>query len=211
MLIIGIVGCTTPPEPERVETVVTARQSAAEVRDELVRMGKEDQAVQFDETVNPFDDGHNARIDIAFERNARRLAEIVQEFGWPTERQVGADAAKAAFLIVQHADFDIALQRRALAAMTAAGAKKSDIAYLTDRVLTNEGKPQRFGTQLMEGRDESGRATPHPIADPEGVDARRAAHGIRPLEQYLDEMAAFEKKMAEQVFGSPTEATPSSP
>jgi hypothetical protein len=110
LFIVGIVGCTTPnPEPERDETVVSARQSAAEVRDELVRMGKQDQAVQFDETVNPFDDGHNARIDIAFERNARRLAEIVDEVGWPTESQVGAEAAKAAFLIVQHADFDIAL------------------------------------------------------------------------------------------------------
>jgi hypothetical protein len=36
-------------------------------------------------------------------KNAERLNEIVNEYGWPDEHIVGKDAADAAWLIIQHA------------------------------------------------------------------------------------------------------------
>lgn len=56
------------------------------------------------------------------------------------------------------------------------------VAYLTDRVLLAEGKPQEFGTQAT-GRD--GRWVPSRLRDPDGVDQRRAAMSLGPLAGYL--------------------------
>ena len=44
---------------------------------------------------------------------------------------------------------------------------------LEDRILSFEGKPQRYGTQF--DWDEDGLLDPLPIADPADVDARRRA------------------------------------
>ena len=43
---------------------------------------------------------------------ADRLAEIVDEHGWPTHSMVGTDGGTAAWLIAQHADFDVGSQAR---------------------------------------------------------------------------------------------------
>jgi hypothetical protein len=64
-------------------------------------------------------------------------------------------------------------------------AARRDVAYLTDRVLMHEGKPQEFGTQV---RVQDGQAVAQVLRDPEGVDARRAKVGLGPLREYLDGM-----------------------
>lgn len=38
---------------------------------------------------------------------------MLDEHGWPTQDLVGEQASSAAWLLAQHADFDVALQRRA--------------------------------------------------------------------------------------------------
>ena len=40
-------------------------------------------------------------------RGPRSLKEVVEEHGWPTHDLVGEDAASAAWLVAQHADFDV--------------------------------------------------------------------------------------------------------
>jgi hypothetical protein len=50
---------------------------------------------------------------------------------------------------------------------------------LRDRVLVNEGHDQIFGTQVAGVVD--GKPVLWPVADPEGLDARRAASGLPPL------------------------------
>ena len=52
---------------------------------------------------------------------------------------------------------------------------------LEDRIRTFEGRPQRYGTQF--DWDEHGRLSPLPLEDPAGVDARRRAIGLGPLDQ----------------------------
>lgn len=122
-----------------------------------------------------------------------RLREIIDEHGWPTFDLVGRDGATAAWLIAQHADFDVEFQAEALELMRTAldggQADPTEVAYLEDRVAVNRGEPQRYGTQV---RCRDGRLEPAtPLADPEGVDGLRAEVGMRPatLAEYYEEFA----------------------
>ncbi len=85
-----------------------------------------------------------------------RLGQIMAEYGWPTTEMVGEEAARAAWLIAQHADRQLDVQRRALQLMqqaASAGAASRDLAFLQDRTHVNEGRKQTYGTQIeREGR-----------------------------------------------------------
>lgn len=78
--------------------------------------------------------------------NAGRLAEILDSHGWPTTTSVGAEAARRAWPVAQHADRQLELQRRALTLMTTAvqagEADPRHLAMLQDRILVNEGPPR---------------------------------------------------------------------
>ncbi|MEE1787326.1 hypothetical protein PUR71_31150 [Streptomyces sp. SP17BM10] len=120
-----------------------------------------------------------------------RLAAIMAEHGWPTEALVGADAAKAAWLIAQHADRQLDVQRRAAELMAAAvadgAASGRDLAFLQDRLAVNEGREQRYGTQI--GAVSDGHPVPWPCEDPERLDERRAEVGIEPFAEYTSRFA----------------------
>jgi hypothetical protein len=116
-------------------------------------------------------------IDVA---NMKRLAQIIDTYGWPGLRFAGA-ASQTAFLVLQHAD--PATQRKYLPLLRDA-VKRSDamgghLAMLEDRLLVDEGKPQVYGSQLA--------ANPlrfEPIEDEAHVDERRRSVGLEPLAEY---------------------------
>lgn len=118
------------------------------------------------------------------------LRQVVADVGWPGKSLVAEDGAHAAWLLAQHADRDPAFQRRCLDLLTAAvergEATAVEQAYLTDRVLLAEGKPQEYGTQAI-ARD--GRFQPRKLRDPDRVDERRASVGLGSLAEYLAIMA----------------------
>jgi len=122
------------------------------------------------------------------QRHARDFGALLRVCGWPDQRVWGEEAAKAAWMLAQHADDDVAFQETALRALRRAAdqgaAPRRQVAYLTDRILSNRQRPQRFGTQLQAV---DGRMTPLPIDDPANVDQRRAAHDLQPLSEYLSE------------------------
>jgi len=127
--------------------------------------------------------------DAADRTNTARLKIIVRAHGWPTITKVGRAASRAAWLIVQHAAFDKSFQRRALHLMQAAHRKKAkdvplyQIAYLTDRLLVESGRPQLFGTQFKISR--AGLVRPAPIKDKTKLDERRTMFGLEPFAKYL--------------------------
>ncbi|MGH9288775.1 MAG: DUF6624 domain-containing protein [Acidimicrobiales bacterium] len=144
----------------------------AQLRRELLDMMEADQTERTGEsTVN----NDEARTD--------RLREIIDEHGWPTFDLVGRDGATAAWLVAQHADFDVEFQAEALELMRAAldggQTDPTEVAYLEDRVAVNRGEPQRYGTQV---RCRDGEPTP---ATP------RAEVGMRPetLAEYYEDFA----------------------
>lgn len=130
-------------------------------------------------------EGYHPRMRAVHDAHAARLGEILGRLGWPTEPQVGKDAAEAAWLIVQHAIAQPALQREALEALRRAAARGEvpalQPAMLEDRIRTLEGRPQRYGTQF--DWDESGELSPLPIEDLESLAERRRAVGLGPLDE----------------------------
>jgi hypothetical protein len=116
--------------------------------------------------------------------DATALTRIVDLYGWPTPELVGTDGAEAAWLVVQH---NPSLQRPMLAKMLAlppGSVSPSNLALLRDRVLTSEGKPQLYGTQIRLAA-QGGASTFYPIADLAHLDERRAEAGLFPFDTYL--------------------------
>jgi hypothetical protein len=135
--------------------------------DELLRMAATDQAMRMQATQDKR--AWNASVD---EVNSVRLQEIVSAHGWPTASRVGVAASHAAWLLVQHAP-SLLFMKRCLMLMKALPAHEvnpADSAYLEDRILMREGKPQIYGTQFQ-GRGKS--LCVYLITDPEHVDERR--------------------------------------
>ncbi|OJT27444.1 hypothetical protein BO221_05590 [Archangium sp. Cb G35] len=161
-----------------------------QLRDELLRMMEEDQAARRAAGAAQFKDlAANERMKAIDIKNTARMKEIVAQLGWPTKTLVGERGAKAAWLLVQHADLDVAFQRQCLPLLeksVAAGeGSPKDLAYLTDRILVAEGKPQRYGTQF---HTVEGKLVPRPIEDEANVDARRAAVGLGTMAEYNAQM-----------------------
>ncbi len=121
--------------------------------------------------------------------NTAFMKRTLEKHGWPGKTLVGEDAANAAWLLVQHADSDREFQTKALdllkPAVKAGEATGQQLAYLTDRVLVGQGKPQLYGTQFQ-GRGPT--AEPAPIEDEANVDKRRAEIGLGPLAEYAKQI-----------------------
>jgi hypothetical protein len=158
------------------------------LQSELLRRAPQDQAAR-----DAFQAGAAwdavATVDRA---NTAWLRDIVAVGGWPTADKAGQDGANAAWLLVQHADEDPDFQRQCLVLMSSASVDVSprEIAYLTDRVLVAEGRPQRYGTQM---HGVGGRWVPRPLENEDQVDRLRAEVGFEPLAATL---AAFNAENA---------------
>lgn len=174
----------------------TARSAAVSPHDDVLRRDllarvKTDQAVRFDlmhkqqQGLSPdsLDFERLLAVDTA---NTAWLKGVIASRGWPGRSIVGADAANAAFLLVQHADRDTAFQARVLPllerAYTMGDAEGQHVALLTDRIAVARGLPQVYGSQAdITG----GRVVLKPISDSASVDARRARIGLAPLATYV--------------------------
>lgn len=177
------------------EKRITARLDAP-LRQELLDRMAEDQAAQHGAIAAGGGQAW-AQLTPLNERNTTWLKAVVAEKGWPGFSLVGRDGAKAAWLLVQHADHDPAFQAQMLLLMEQAAinneAEYSDLALLTDRVLLAQGKPQCYGTQFTQRAD--GSLELQPTADMEAVGALREKAGLPPLDEY--------KKILSEGYGKP--------
>jgi hypothetical protein len=162
------------------------------LRAELEALVAEDQAVRARRREKPTDSASKARVEEVTARATARIKQIVHERGWPGTAHVGTAGSHHAWLLVQHADHDVVFQKHALSllenAVQQGQASGVDLAYLTDRVLVNDGLPQRYGTQF---HAIDGAQVPFPIAEPERVDERRSRVGIEMLAEYAKKMNAM--------------------
>ncbi len=131
------------------------------------------------------------------QKHTARMKEILAAHDWPGKRLVGKDAAKRAWLLVQHADLDVEFQELCLThlekAVAAGDAEPREWAYLFDRVQVNRQRPQRFGTQF---HPVNGVQVPRPMEDPEHVDERRRQVGLGTMEEYARDMQQMSKMPA---------------
>lgn len=118
------------------------------------------------------------------EANLKALLAILPEEGWFSRSVYGAEAAKAAFHIVQHSNpatwrrFVPVLERYAQAGEI----DRAEYAKMWDRLALAEGRLQRYGTQM---RCDAGRWAPSPMEDTASVELARKSAGMEPLGAYL--------------------------
>jgi hypothetical protein len=172
--------CSAAPAPAA-GTPPQARDES--LRRDLIRMAEEDETSGSCVRTAPSAlllcrDTREVRHD-----NQLALDRIIAEHGWPGLTLVGVDGQRAAWLIAQHADDDVAFQKNCLdlirEAFVIGEAEGNALAYLTDRILEHEGSPQMYGTQGV------GVFSPE---DERRVDANRKAIGLEAWRQYFDKV-----------------------
>ena len=189
-----IAGCKPNSRGNKPTSQAPSSAANDSLRHELVQRARADQAVRtaFFDKVRPGAEPDSATVarlaaPMLAVDSANRIwmRGVVGRFGWPGRRLVGDSAARAAWLLVQHADADTALQAQVLPLMERAvangDANAQDYALLADRVAVARGQPQIYGSQA---RLDSGRFVFDPIADSAHVDERRAKLGLPPLAAY---------------------------
>jgi hypothetical protein len=130
------------------------------------------------------------QVDDAAEAEVLRL---VPAEGWFARSKYGEEAARAAFLIIQHSTIEnwrrfLPVIERFVARGEADG---NSYALLYDRLATSEGRPQRYGSQ---SRCVDGEMQPYPLEDSARVDEFRRQMRLDPVS--FAEYAAASKRFS---------------
>lgn len=120
------------------------------------------------------------------ELNRKRLDDIVAKHGWPGQKDVGDKASLTAWLIVQHGNADYRARYIDLLRKAAEEGQltRSRLALTEDRMLLDQNKPQRYGSQFKI----DGGIDLFPVEEPDKLDARRKEVGLDPICQHLQKM-----------------------
>jgi hypothetical protein len=174
-----------------------------QLRQDLLAMRAEDQTVR-QELVDVGELGgpYVPRMEDVHRRNAARLHELNERYGWPAEDVAGQDGAEAAWLIAQHAVGEPDFQRQVLALLRTCVAENRvpawHAAYLEDRIAMHEGRPQRYGTQWVQDPTD-GRFRPWSLADADHVNDLRSEVGLRPMQPIPETGPALPREKQEEI------------
>jgi hypothetical protein len=156
------------------------------LRKEILALRDEDQKARFAWIAKQDDKKLAADVEAIDRKTTMRMHEVIAKYGWPGKSLVGEDGANSAWLLVQHADKDLALQKDVLARMEPMVKTEEvsaiDYGYLWDRIAVAEHRPQRYGTQFNEKQE------PQPIEDEAHIDERRASIGLPSMAEYREQM-----------------------
>ena len=179
----------------------------AALRDRLLKMGDEDQAVRgfaHGRQVSGTTKEMIQKIPQTDARLTEKLQEIVKASGWPTIALVGIDASNAAMLILTHTA-DHAWQRQLLPQLQElADAGKIDgsgLALVIDKELVAEGKLQRYGSQF---KFINGGMAMYAVEDQATLDQRRAKALLPPMDVYKEQLSQiYHLKATDDVVMAP--------
>jgi hypothetical protein len=117
--------------------------------------------------------------------NMLRLEEIFDKYGWTTRQLVGLEGANNAFIIILNAPLKYKKKYFEMIkiAVDSGDLKKRSIAFLTDKILTEEGKKQIYGTQLKYSYEKKIYEF-KPIENESTVNYRRIEFGLGTIEDY---------------------------
>ena len=128
----------------------------------------------------------NSEMQANYRSGTSWLKAVLARIGWFDISRYGEEASQAAWLIVQHSDYDPEWQKRMLKVLEPR-VKSGDMqgkyyAYLVDRVASNAKRPQVYGTQ---GRCVGkGDWQPFDTMEPVKLDVRRREVGLEPIDEY---------------------------
>lgn len=114
-----------------------------------------------------------------------RIKNIIRDNGYPSSKLIGRDGMDKFWLLIQHQDYDLPLQKVCL---RRCDFSRKNVAYLTDRIAIGEGKKQIYSTQFSGKFDSKGNPIPKPIKNLSGLDKRRKWAGMEPFEQYMKQI-----------------------
>ena len=126
------------------------------------------------------------------------VSKLLDEYGWPDK--LSEKANEALWYVIQHAGNSFAEKYFHLVKEKGGQGilSMSTVATFEDRMLMRSGKPQKYGTQAVSvmytysgGSDDKKmeiKSYIWPIEDNEKVDELRAAVGLSPMDQYLQEL-----------------------
>lgn len=181
-----------------IATILISHQAQAacdNYRQELATRANADQAIRsrldYSRMSDPTQQRLMQQMGIVDRANTARLKVLLEQCGFPDERRFGEQARRHAWLLVQHADHDVAFQKHVLSLLEKTAAQRGEpvgrsFAYLSDRIAVAERRPQLYGTQLMAPVEQPCAFEFNPMDDRERVEARRATLGLPPLDIYKE-------------------------
>lgn len=127
--------------------------------------------------------------------NQKKLKKLIRKYGFPTISKVGLHAQFSAFLIIQHSDIQEKYYLLVKKAYEKNDYHPACYALITDRWLIQNGKPQRYGTQIRTITEEKDGITYKkrilsPIENLNKIDEIRLKMKLPPLNEYLQTMKA---------------------
>lgn len=151
-------------EEEFEKELISLANHDLEVREKLFAEGK-------------LEGGYHPEMEAVHKANAKRLREIIEKIGFPTISKVGGKASDAAWLIIQHSIGEPEFMKSCYTIMEENGldVNLKNIAYLYDRIQVFQGKPQKYGTQLIVG------GIPFPVEDKKRLNKEREKMSLHPL------------------------------
>ena len=121
--------------------------------------------------------------------NQEQICKILDARGWVGSDKVG-DAVGTFWAVIQHSSLDV--QKKYYPLFQEAASKgdisKEGLAMMEDRMNMFEGKPQRYGSQIVD--DGQGQKVVYQLLDASKVDEWRSEIGMEPLDDYLKKMNA---------------------
>lgn len=161
-----------------------ASKEIADLQKKLREMVIKDQAIRTTKRIS------DKKIQEVTDEDRAEVLRIHQKYGWPKISLVGAEASNDYWLLVQHQDLDVqkAILPDLKRAMEKGEASRLNFAYLYDRVMVREGKPQYWGTQA---HCVNGKAQLDPVRDRAGLEERRKSLCLQPIQPYLQGLNTF--------------------
>jgi hypothetical protein len=124
---------------------------SVELSEVLVRLAEEGRAIRAALSSEDSQFDYHPMMVALYRRSAERLNAIFDSVGWPGRGVIGG-ASWAAMWLLHNAISSPDVMRRGLGLLRAAERRGEvdplHVALLEDRILTFEGKPQQYGTQV---------------------------------------------------------------
>ena len=118
--------------------------------------------------------------------NSVQVKAILEKYGWLGYKEIGSQANTAIFMVIQHSNQTT--QEEYLPMMREAvkngKAKGNGLALLEDRVALKQGRVQTYGSQVLWSNAKN-KYFILPLDNPDKVDIRRAAVGLKPIAEYV--------------------------